>query len=474
MVADHDSRQTARWLRAGLILVALALAACGHAGSGDDTATAQFDIQQAPSDALCVQLTVTGASRAVSRSFNLSAGQSTTSLTASGLPIGAVVVTGNAYGVLCGQINPSTTVNWIVTPLDVTITVAGPTVVALVLARNGQATISFDFQDDQRTVSTLAGSSSAEGTADGTGAAARFSQPWGTALDGSGNLYVADYSNSTIRKIVISTGAVTTLAGTAGQGGEVDGTGAAARFFGPAGLACDGTSLYVANACTIRKVVLATAAVTTIAGQAATCGTLDGTGGAARFQAPSALALDSSGNLYIGDANAVRQIALATNAVTTIAGAAATSGYLDGAPLSARFNSIRGLAFDGGALWIADSNNMVIRKLTLGAAAAVSTVAGSTAPSEADGVGTSAQLYSPFGLAPDGHGNLIVADFNGNTIRKLVEATGVVVTIAGSTTSGATDGVGAAARFNSPAGPVVDAAGAVYVTDLNNNTIRKL
>src|SRR5204863_356 len=134
-------------------------------------------------------------------------------------------------------------------------------------------------------LSLLAGGLGGPGNIDGTGAAARFAKPYGVAADGAGNLFVADNQNNTIRRIVIATGAVTTLAGTAGQYGNVDATGAAAPFNYPSGVASDGAgNLYVVDDGndTIRKIVIATAAVTTLAGGVRQEGSTDGTGYDAR------------------------------------------------------------------------------------------------------------------------------------------------------------------------------------------------
>jgi hypothetical protein len=181
---------------------------------------------------------------------------------------------------------------------------------------------------------------------------ARFRNPLGVVPDGAGNLYVADTDNDTIRKVVLATGAVTTLAGTAGSIGYADGIGAAARFNGPTGLATDGAgNLYVADTGnnTIRKVVLATGVVTTLAGNATLPGSADGTGPAARFISPRGVALDGAGNLYVADEgnHTVRVMVLATGAVTTLAGAAGMYGNMDGTGAAARFNSPFGVAADG-------------------------------------------------------------------------------------------------------------------------------
>jgi sugar lactone lactonase YvrE len=151
------------------------------------------------------------------------------------------------------------------------------------------------------TFSTLAGYSG-YGNADGTGSAARFYLPNGVAVDSAGNVYVADASNCTIRKVTAG-GVVTTLAGLAESYGSADGTGSAAQFVYPTGVAEDSAgNVYVAdnNNSTIRKVT-AGGVVTTLAGLAGSSGSADGTGSAARFYEPSGVAVDSAGNVYVAD-----------------------------------------------------------------------------------------------------------------------------------------------------------------------------
>jgi len=322
-------------------------------------------------------------------------------------------------------------------------------------------------------VTTLAGSAGNPGSADGTGSAARFRFPAGMAVDGSGNVYVADSNNSTIRKVT-SAGVVTTLAGSAGTDGSADGTGSAAQFFVPIGVAVDGSgNVYVAdsNNNTIREVTPA-GVVSTLAGLAGTDGSADGTGSAAQFSGPSGVAVDGSGNVYVADSNnsTIRKVTPA-GVVTTLAGSAGNPGSADGTGSAAQFSGPSGVAVDGsGNVYVADAGNDTIRKVT--PAGVVTTLAGSAGnPGSADGTGSTAQFYQPGGVAVDGSGNVYVADAGNNTIR-MVTPGGAVQTIGGTPgVLGGADGTGAAAGFSYPYGIAVSASGTLFVADKNNNRI---
>lgn len=328
-------------------------------------------------------------------------------------------------------------------------------------------------------VTTLAGSVGQLGSIDGTGAAARFSNPQGIAVDSNGNLFVADSSNHTIRKITQS-GVVTTVAGSAGQPGNADGIGTAARFNNPVDIAVDGSgNVYVADTYndTIRKITPADT-VTTLAGSAGQVGSLDGAGAAARFNGPQGVSVDASGNIYVGDtgSNTIREITSA-GVVTTMAGTAGQSGWADGMGVgatAAKFYSPAGVTVDvSGNVYVADQFNHTIRKIT--SAGVVTTFAGASAKDgSTDGTGVAAGFFNPNGIAVDASGNSYVADSNNNTIRKVTPA-GVVTTFAGlAGHNGSTDGAVAAARFSIPKGVAVDSSGNLYVADYYNYTIRKI
>jgi DNA-binding beta-propeller fold protein YncE len=330
--------------------------------------------------------------------------------------------------------------------------------------------------------STLAGAAGSSGAADGTLAStiaastARLAQPAGVALYSVGNVvYVADTGNSTIRKISIS--GVSTLAGKAGTTGSADGTGTAALFNNPTGLAIDVSgNVYVADSGnnTIRKITGA-GAVTIFAGTAGTSGSTDGTATAALFNNPTAIAIDGSGNLYVTDSgnNTIRKIT-SSGTVTTLAGKAGSAGSADGLSSTARFSQPSGVAVDSlQNVYVADTGNSTIRKVDF--AGNVTTLAGSAGLSgSANGAGTVARFNSPSGVTVDALGNIFVADTGNQTLRKISLSGGVTVyTIGGSAgLQGSADGTGAFARFNSPSALAVDTLGNLYVADKGNNTVR--
>lgn len=237
-------------------------------------------------------------------------------------------------------------------------------------------------------VTTLAGRAGDLGSADGEGAAASFLFPSAIAVDAAGNAYVTDTNNRTIRKIS-SSGLVTTLAGQVDEMGITNGRGAAARFMSPRGIVADAAgNLYVSDSAakTIRKVSPA-GDVSTFAGKAREAGSSDGAGEVARFGSPLGLALDKNGFLYVADAgnHTIRKVS-ATGVVTTLAGSAGDPGYVDGQGSAARFAFPQSLSVDSsGNVYVADADNHDLRKIT--PEGLVTTVAkGSANTSENSGV----------------------------------------------------------------------------------------
>ncbi len=318
-------------------------------------------------------------------------------------------------------------------------------------------------------VTTFAGSSS--GYLDGTGTAAKFSYPDGIAIDSAGNLYVADRGNSVIRKITAA-GVVTTFAGSGAQG-TLDGTGTAAQFYYPEGIAIDNSNnLYVTDRGNneIRKITSA-GVVTTIAGST-TAGSLDGTGTAAQFNAPYGITVDSAGNLYVVDNgnNEIRKVT-STGVVTTLAGST-TAGNTDGTGSGAAFSSPYGIVLSStGDLYVADSGNNTIRKVTT--AGVVTTFVGDGTTGYIDATGTAAELRHPFGITVAPSGNFYVTDRSNYRIRMITPA-GVVTTLAGSGVLGTADGTGTGAQFYYPQGIVSDSSGVLYVVDQGSHRIRKI
>ena len=326
-------------------------------------------------------------------------------------------------------------------------------------------------------VTTFAGTVGLAGSADGTGSAAQFDTPSGVAVDANGTIYVADSGNNAVRAIT-SAGVVTTFAGTAGLSGSANGTGSAARFNIPVAIAVDSTAglIYVADTgnSTIRKITTA-AVVTTLAGSAGVNGSANGTGAAASFYGPEGITVDSTGIIYVADSNndTVRKVT-AAGVVTTLAGSPGASGSLDATGTAARFDFPTGLGVDGsGNVYVADTDNSTIRKVS--ASGVVTTLAGDPGVSaSSDGTGSAATFGAPTGLTVDTAGNVYIADAASCNVRVLA-ASGMVTTLAGvADVLGVNNGSGAAARFHSPNGVAIDGSGNIYVADTLNDVIRKI
>jgi sugar lactone lactonase YvrE len=322
-------------------------------------------------------------------------------------------------------------------------------------------------------VSTLAGSELAA-FADGLGSHASFNSPLGIAIDASGLAYVADFANNRVRQIMMSTGAVTTLAGS-GAFASTDGNGTFAAFSSPTALALDGRgNLYVTDsgANLIRRVVLATQEVTTVAGSGA-ANFLDGIGVAAAFNSPQGIACDASGNAYVADTSnsRIRKMVLSSGAVTTFAGS--FPGSLDAVGTNARFSSVSNVALDASGLLLFATDGNKIRQIVI-ATQLVSTLAGSPMTGATNGVGTNARFNAPWGMVFDLNGNLLISDSGGSVIRQIVIATKTVTTLAGAGSSSWFDSFGTNAAFNRPFGMAMDARGNVLLADSSNHRIRVL
>jgi DNA-binding beta-propeller fold protein YncE len=330
-------------------------------------------------------------------------------------------------------------------------------------------------------VTTFAGSSAGfSNHTSATDVSAKFNRPIAVTSDGA-NLYVADYLNNAIRKIVIASKLVTTIA-------AVDANGVAASFNLPSGITTDGTNLYVADSgnFTIRKIDLSTGVVTTLAGAVGASGSVDAPIGTnARFNVLNGITTDGK-NLYVTDSNnTIRRIDLANNgAVSTLAGAPGTSGSTDGAQAAARFNQPARITCDGPNLYVTDFGNNTIRKIVL-ETGAVTTIAGKVGPGGAAGshadsadTGLNARFNQPNGITTDGL-NLYVTDSYDNTVRQIVLShtkvfSGTVTTIAGTAgIAGLTDAKKNAARFNTPMDITTDGT-SLFIADIENHRIRQI
>ena len=350
---------------------------------------------------------------------------------------------------------------------------------ALVDPKSSVTTVVFEYSTDPNmlppySVKAFAGSTT-PGYADAQGASAAFFEPNGMVVNASGEVFVADRLNHRIRKITPS-GLVSTFAGS-GEAGFLNDTGAAAQFENPNALAIDSTgNLYVAdeaNHC-IRRITPA-GVVTTFAGSGI-AGFQNGTSASARFLYPTGVAVDSSNNVYVADSgnHMIRKIDAVTGAVTTFAGSG-LDGVADGAFFTAQFSTPLAIAVNAtNDLLVLEQGSNRVRLVSL---IGVSTLAGANDSGFVDGNGAAARFSGPTGITvgPDGHA--YIADRGNHRIRRLTIA-GDVTTVAGSGIAGTEDSptIGLypaiVTQFDSPTGIVSDAAGTLYITQAG--MVRKL
>jgi len=325
------------------------------------------------------------------------------------------------------------------------------------------------------TFTRFAGTTGGPGSVDATGVHARFNEPYAIVAGPDGSVYVTDSASGTVRRISPS-GDVTTVAGRPGADGAFDGVGHDGHMSSPRGIARDASgNLYVSNWGTsvIRKITPA-GAVTTYVGRPYQHGFTNGPPSVATFNHPAGLAFDSSGNLYVADQqnHMIRKITPG-GGVQSFAGAPGVEGYANGTGINARFRYPTGLAFGpDGTLYVADRGNHVIRKID--AFGTVSLLAGEPlVPGDDDGSGVFANFRSPEGLTVDASGAIYVADTANSVIRK-VTSTGVVTTFAGTGVAGNSDGELWNARFGQPSGITVAPGGSIYVSDRGTHAIRRV
>ncbi len=332
------------------------------------------------------------------------------------------------------------------------------------------------------TVKVYAGSLQGPGSRDGSGTAAQFNEPRDVAQDAAGNVYVADSASHTIRKITPQ-GAVSTLAGSAGEAGSADGTGTAARFTFPAGVAAtdDGT-VYVSDTGnhTLRRIT-PQGVVTTVAGSRGQAGNTDGVATVARFSAPGKLAVDQDGTLYVAANYAVRKMA-PDGTVSTFAGKSGEQGLAAGNGPQARFAYPVSVALGGGNVFVAQGSNITslgggdVRKFSR---------QGLALPYGANPNGVVA-VSAPVDIAADSQGNVFVAANGadqtgpgvGSTYRsiEMIAADGRSrATIAGATSDVRTvDGPGTSARFMDPQAIATGPGGRLVVAETATNAVRAI
>jgi sugar lactone lactonase YvrE len=329
------------------------------------------------------------------------------------------------------------------------------------------------------TIYTIAGTGAGGDSGDGGKAtAATLSAPTGAVLDGAGNLYVADSGNHRIRK-VSPAGVITTIAGTGVGGFSGDGGPAtSAKLFSPTGLALDGSgNLYIADTGNnrIRRIGV-DGTITTIAGTGVQDQSAEGTPAlAADLNAPSGVAVDRAGKLYIVENDRVLTIA-PDGTIRTVAGALYSSGYNGDnvAAASALLDSPTGIAVDApGNVYISDTDNQRIRKV--GTDGIIRTIAGTGAEgfSGDGGPATAAQIGGPYGLAVGADGSVYFADHGNHRIRKILPD-GTIITVAGGGDNGVRVGPARNAELVEPVGIAIDAAGGLYLTDRSANRVYRV
>jgi trimeric autotransporter adhesin len=326
------------------------------------------------------------------------------------------------------------------------------------------------------TITTVAGNGVAAYSGDnGPATSASIDWPAAVAIDSAGNLYIAGYWNHSIRKV--SKGVITTVAGNGTDGYSGDnGPATSAKLSFPAGLAIDSAgNLYIGDSGNHRVRRVSNGVITTVAGTGTFGYTGDnGPASSARLNTPCDIAFDSAGNLYIADAGNARIRKVSGGVITTVAGTGIAGFSGDNGPAtSAQLFHAESVAVDSaGNLYIGDSGNNRVRKVSNGV---ITTVAGNGIEGYGgdNGPATSAKLNGP-GVTVDSAGNLYIPDWNNHRVRKV--SSGVITTVAGNGLQGygGDNGPATSARLNHPGKVALDPAGNVFIADGGNHRVRKV
>jgi hypothetical protein len=451
-----------------------------------------------PGGVICIKLVASNAMRSTSKTFSVTPGQSTVSLTMTGIPTGNVMFSGQAFNIACGFIDSSVVPTWVADDVTATVNANTAASVQLKFRGNGTANVGGNFVGDNYTVTTIAGAGT-QGSAAAPARSALFEGPNGLALSADGTTLFVDDRNfdpvtfatvgMTIRSVDTTTGQVTTLAGSATQSGTADGPGANARFSRLFAVALSGTNLLIADRCAIRSMsTSAPYTVTTLVGiRSTTNPNLWDCRPAVSVLSGSDLDIAVRGsNVYAADNghSVVQKISLTSSppTFTLVAGIPDVPGSDDGTIATAHFQGPTGLVFPfvgDDPFYLIDTTFTgfiygLVRRISP-LEDSVLTVAGApqTTFVSTDGLGTHALFAQPRRAVSDGS-NLYIGD--AFSVRRLDVATTAVVTIAGDmTSSGFADGVGGAARFNAAFGIARDSRnGVIYIADQGNFAIRKL
>ncbi len=345
--------------------------------------------------------------------------------------------------------------------------------------------LSFSIASKAQTISTIAGIYFHGYSGDGGPATdAELELPSGINVDDSGNVFIADPYAWSVRKIFASNGIIITAIGngTAGYSGD-GGQATAAELDGTSKITFDTSgNMYIVDNSLIRKVILSTGVINTVAGGYYSHNYGDGGPATDARIGFSGVAVDDSGNIYIADGkdNTIRKVTASNGIITTIAGIPGYNGYSgDGGPATAAelYGPI-GIALDkSGYIYVADAQNVVIRKIDL-STGIISTVAGNHngGYSGDGGSATSAELRNPLDVCLDAQGNFYISDDGNSVVRMVNGTTGIITTVAGIGSGGYSGdgGLATLAELNSPTGVHIDPLGNLYITDDGNANVRKV